>query len=112
MTELTTKTISQLRDGFRGGEFSAREIAASFNDAVVAGRSLNAWTVETPELALAAADAADAARASNDLKPLSGIPLGIKDLFCTEGVASTTGSNILRGFKPPVMRRLRSCRRP
>ena len=61
---------------------------------------LNAWTVETPELALAAADAADAARAADALKPLSGIPLGIKDLFATEGVDSTSGSNILKGFKP------------
>ena len=101
MTELTTKTIAQLRDGFRGGDFSAREVAIEFNAAVIAGRSLNAWTVETPELALAAADAADAAKSADDLRPLSGIPLGIKDLFCTEGVASTTGSNILRGFKPP-----------
>ncbi|MES2904772.1 MAG: Asp-tRNA(Asn)/Glu-tRNA(Gln) amidotransferase subunit GatA [Pseudomonadota bacterium] len=101
MSDLTTKTISQLRDGFRGGEFSAREIATDFNAAVVAGRVLNAWTVETPELALAAADVADQAKSSGDLKPLSGIPLGIKDLFCTEGVTSTTGSNILKGFKPP-----------
>ena len=101
MSELTTKTIAELRDGFRGGDFSAREIAQSFNAAVEAGRMLNAWTVETPELALAAADAADAARTSNALKPLSGIPLGIKDLFATEGIASTAGSNILRGFKPP-----------
>ncbi|QIK96004.1 Asp-tRNA(Asn)/Glu-tRNA(Gln) amidotransferase subunit GatA [Sphingomonas sp. HDW15A] len=100
MTDLTGKTIAQLRDGFRAGEFSAREIAESFNAAVVAGRALNAWTVETPELALAAADEADKARASNELKPLSGIPLGIKDLFCTEGVDSTTASNILKGFKP------------
>ena len=101
MSELTNKTIAELRDGFRSGDFSAREIAEGFNDAVVAGRPLNAWTVETPELALAAADAADAAKVGGELKPLSGIPLGIKDLFCTEGVASTTGSNILRGFKPP-----------
>ena len=101
MTELTTKTIAQLRDGFRGGDFSAREVATEFNAAVVAGRALNAWTVETPELALAAADAADVARANAEMGPLSGIPLGIKDLFCTEGVASTTGSNILKGFKPP-----------
>ena len=101
MSELTSKTIAELRDGFRGGEFSAREVATSFNSAVEAGRMLNAWTVETPELALAAADAADLARTAGDSKPLSGIPLGIKDLFCTEGVASTTGSNILRGFKPP-----------
>ena len=101
MAGLNDKTIAELRDGFRAGEFSAREIAGEFNAAVEAGRSLNAWTVETPELALAAADAADSARDTDDLKPLSGIPLGIKDLFCTEGVASTTGSNILRGFKPP-----------
>jgi len=98
---LTTKTIAELRDEFRAGEFSAREIAESFNAAVEAGRMLNAWTVETPELALAAADAADAARASGALKPLSGIPLGIKDLFATEGVDTTSGSNILKGFKPP-----------
>ena len=101
MSELTSKTIAQLRDGFRSGDFSAREIADAFNAAVVAGRPLNAYTVETPEAALAAADAADKARQGDDLKPLSGIPLGIKDLFATEGVDTTTGSNILKGFKPP-----------
>ncbi|RST31172.1 Asp-tRNA(Asn)/Glu-tRNA(Gln) amidotransferase subunit GatA [Sphingomonas ginkgonis] len=101
MSDLNLKTIAELRDGFRAGEFSAREIAESFNAAVEAGRPLNAYTVETPEDALACAEAADAARQSGDLKPLSGIPLGIKDLFATEGVDSTSGSNILRGFKPP-----------
>ena len=100
MSELTLKTITELREGFRGGEYSAREIAEAFNAAVVAGRSLNAYTVETPELALEAAEAADAARSSGELKPLSGIPLGIKDLFATEGVDSTSGSKILQGFKP------------
>jgi aspartyl-tRNA(Asn)/glutamyl-tRNA(Gln) amidotransferase subunit A len=99
--ELNHKTIAQLRDGFRAGEFTAREIAEAFNAAVEAGRALNAYTVETPELALAAADSADVARGTNELKPLSGIPLGIKDLFATEGVDSTSGSNILKGFKPP-----------
>jgi aspartyl-tRNA(Asn)/glutamyl-tRNA(Gln) amidotransferase subunit A len=100
MSELTLKTITELREGFRAGDFSAREIAEAFNAAVIAGRPLNAYTVETPELALAAADAADVARAAGDLKPLSGIPLGIKDLFATEGVDSTAGSAILKGFKP------------
>ncbi len=100
MSGLTTKTIAELRDGFRGGDFSAREIASEYNAAVAAGRALNAWTVETPDHALAAADAADAARDACNLKPLSGIPLGIKDLFATKGVDSTAGSNILRGFKP------------
>ena len=101
MSALTLKTIAELRDGFRGGEFSAREIAEGFNAAVVAGRPLNSFTVETPELALAAADTADTARKLDALKPLSGIPLGIKDLFATEGVDSTAGSKILAGFKPP-----------
>jgi aspartyl-tRNA(Asn)/glutamyl-tRNA(Gln) amidotransferase subunit A len=100
VSELTTKTIAELRDGIGAGDFSAREVAEAYNAAVVAGRSLNAYTVETPELALAAADAADRARVAGELKPLSGVPLGIKDLFATEGVDSTSGSNILKGFKP------------
>ncbi|MCW3797243.1 Asp-tRNA(Asn)/Glu-tRNA(Gln) amidotransferase subunit GatA [Sphingomonas sp. BN140010] len=101
MAGLTGKTIAELRDGFRAGEFSAREIATAFNDAVAAARALNAYTVETPGDALAAADTADNARNRGDLQPLSGIPLGIKDLFATAGVDTTSGSNILKGFKPP-----------
>jgi aspartyl-tRNA(Asn)/glutamyl-tRNA(Gln) amidotransferase subunit A len=101
MSDLTLKTITELREGFRAGDFSAREIAEAFNASVAAARGLNAFTVETPELALASADAADRDRTTNALKALSGIPLGIKDLFATEGVDSTAGSNILKGFKPP-----------
>ena len=100
MSELTLKTIAELRDGIGAGDFTARDVAEAYNAAVAAGRALNAYTVETPEAALAAADAADAARAAGQLKPLSGVPLGIKDLFATEGVDSTAGSNILKGFKP------------
>jgi aspartyl-tRNA(Asn)/glutamyl-tRNA(Gln) amidotransferase subunit A len=101
MSELTRKTISELRDGFRGGDFTAREIAESFNAAVASARTLNAYTVETPDDALAAAAAADKARGSPDLPSLAGIPLGIKDLFATRGVDTTAGSRILKGFKPP-----------
>jgi aspartyl-tRNA(Asn)/glutamyl-tRNA(Gln) amidotransferase subunit A len=101
MTELTSKTIGELRDGFRSGEFSAHEIAESFNAAVAAAKTLNAYTVETPGDALAAAHAADEARAKGELPPLAGIPLGIKDLFATKGVDTTAGSRILKGFKPP-----------
>ncbi len=100
MTALTDIGIAAIRDGVRDGAFSAREVAEAFSAAVVKGRGLNAFTVETPDHALAAADAADAARASGDLKPLSGVPLGIKDLFATEGVATTAGSRILEGFRP------------
>jgi aspartyl-tRNA(Asn)/glutamyl-tRNA(Gln) amidotransferase subunit A len=100
VAELTSKTIAELRDGFRGGAFSAREIAESFNAAVAGARTLNAFTVETPEDALAAAEAADKARSSGELGPLAGIPLGIKDLFATRGVDTTAGSRILKDFKP------------
>ena len=101
MSELTRLTIAELGDGFRRGEFSAREIAENFNAAVSAARALNAFTVETPGDALAAADAADKARGSGDLPPLAGIPLGIKDLFATRGVDTTAGSKILQDFRPP-----------
>lgn len=100
MTALTDLGIAAIRDGVRDGTFSAREVAEAHVAAVEKGRALNAFTVETPEHALAAADAADAARGSGDLKPLSGVPLGIKDLFATEGVATTAGSRILEGFRP------------
>jgi aspartyl-tRNA(Asn)/glutamyl-tRNA(Gln) amidotransferase subunit A len=98
VSELTTKTIAELRDGHRAGEFSAREIAESFNAAVAGAKALNAYTVETPEDALAAAEAADSGKATGSL---AGIPLGIKDLFATQGVDTTSGSRILKGFKPP-----------
>ena len=101
MSELTSRTLHALRDGFRAGEFSAREIAEHFNAAVAGSTLLNAYTVETPQDALAAADAADKARATGDLPALAGIPLAIKDLFATRGVDTTAGSRILRGFKPP-----------
>jgi aspartyl-tRNA(Asn)/glutamyl-tRNA(Gln) amidotransferase subunit A len=97
VTELTSKTIAELRDGIRGGEFSAREVAESYNAAVEAAKLLNAYTVTTPDDALAAAEAADSGKA---IGPLAGIPLGIKDLFATKGVDTTAGSNILKGFKP------------
>ncbi len=101
MTVLTSKTIAELRDGFRSGHFTALEIAESFNEAVAAARLLNAYTVETPDDAISAAAAADKARGSDELPALAGIPLGIKDLFATKGVDTTAGSRILKGFKPP-----------
>jgi aspartyl-tRNA(Asn)/glutamyl-tRNA(Gln) amidotransferase subunit A len=97
VSDLTSLTIVQLRDGMRARDFSAREVAKAYNDAVAAARLLNAYTVETPEDALACAEAADSGKATGSL---AGIPLGIKDLFATRGVDSTAGSRILAGFKP------------
>jgi aspartyl-tRNA(Asn)/glutamyl-tRNA(Gln) amidotransferase subunit A len=100
VSELTSLTIAQLRDGLRAGDFSAREVAEQYNAAVASARKLNAFTVETPGDALAAADAADQARGGGELGSLAGIPLGIKDLFATRGVNTTAGSSILKDFKP------------
>ena len=101
MSELTDLGVKALRDGFRAGDFSAREVADSFNTAVASASALNAFIVATPEHALAAADAADQERAAGSVRPLSGVPLGIKDLFCTSGVQTTAASHILEGFVPP-----------
>jgi len=100
VTSLTDLGVAAIRDGVRDGAFSAREVAEAFVGAVEKGRLLNAFVVETPERALSAADAADEARAIDALKPLSGVPLGIKDLFATKGVQTTAGSRILEGFEP------------
>ncbi|HIV76603.1 MAG TPA: Asp-tRNA(Asn)/Glu-tRNA(Gln) amidotransferase subunit GatA [Candidatus Sphingomonas excrementigallinarum] len=102
MTDLTTLGIAAIRDGVRDGQFKAREVAEAFNAKVAGADALNAFLVKTPEHALAAADAADAARAAGEtLKPLAGVPIGMKDLFATNGVATTAASKILEGFVPP-----------
>ncbi|MEY3905628.1 MAG: aspartyl-tRNA(Asn)/glutamyl-tRNA (Gln) amidotransferase subunit, partial [Pseudomonadota bacterium] len=100
MTQLTDLGVAALRDGFRAGDFSARDVAMAFNAAVADARALNAFIVETPDHALAAADAADRDRAAGTLKPLSGVPIGMKDLFATKGVQTTAASHMLEGFKP------------
>ena len=100
MTELTNLTVAQIRNGHRAGDFSAVEVAEAFNANVAGAKALNAFIVETPEHAIAAAKAADADRAAGTLKPLSGVPIGMKDLFCTNGVQTTAASHMLEGFVP------------
>jgi aspartyl-tRNA(Asn)/glutamyl-tRNA(Gln) amidotransferase subunit A len=100
VTELTNLTVAGIRDGHRAGDFSAVEVAEAFNANVAAAKALNAFIVETPEHALAAAKAADADRAAGSLKPLSGVPIGMKDLFATNGVQTTAASHMLEGFVP------------
>ncbi len=100
MANLTDLGVAAIRDGFRAGDFTAREVATAFNDAVAGAKGLNAFIVETPDHALAAADQADKDRAAGALKPLSGVPIGMKDLFCTKGVQTTAASHILEGFIP------------
>ena len=100
MTELTSLTLAQARDGLRRKEFSAGELADAHLAAVEKARALNAFVLETPDRARAMARAADARLAKGEGGPLEGLPLGIKDLFCTEGVRTTACSHILENFVP------------
>jgi aspartyl-tRNA(Asn)/glutamyl-tRNA(Gln) amidotransferase subunit A len=100
MAELTGLTLKAALDGLAKGDFSSEEITRAHVAAVEASRALNAFVVETPEKAIEMARASDARRKSGHAGPLEGAPIGIKDLFCTEGVESTAGSKILQGFKP------------
>ena len=84
------------------GQLSARDLTNAFLEAIEEERYLNAFITETPDRALADADASDARRAKGEtLSPLDGIPIAIKDLFCTDGVQTTAASHILEGFIPP-----------
>ena len=100
MTELTSLTLAQARDALRRKEFSAGELADAHLAAVEQARALNAFVLETPDRARAMARTADARLAKGEGGPLEGLPLGIKDLFCTEGVRTTACSHILENFVP------------
>jgi aspartyl-tRNA(Asn)/glutamyl-tRNA(Gln) amidotransferase subunit A len=97
----TAFTLADARDAMRKKEISSRELTQAFVSAIEAARTLNAFVTETPEKALAMADASDARVAKGSMGPLEGLPLAIKDLFCTKGVRTTAGSNILSNFIPP-----------
>jgi len=101
MPALTEQTLSAARDGLANGDFSAVELTQAHIAAVEAARPLNAFVTETPERALAMAAESDKRRGAGQAGVLEGIPLAIKDLFCTEGVLTTAGSHILDGFQPP-----------
>jgi aspartyl-tRNA(Asn)/glutamyl-tRNA(Gln) amidotransferase subunit A len=100
MTSLTSLTIAEARAKLRAKDMSALELADAYIAAVEKARGLNAYIVETPELAREMAKASDARLAKGEGGSLEGIPLGIKDLFATKGVHTQACSNILDGFMP------------
>ncbi|WP_291824845.1 Asp-tRNA(Asn)/Glu-tRNA(Gln) amidotransferase subunit GatA [Bosea sp. (in: a-proteobacteria)] len=101
MTDLTRLTLTEARDGLKAKSFSATELTQAHIAAVEKARALNAYVLETPEHALKQAAASDAKLAKGEAGPLEGLPLGIKDLFATEGVRTTACSKILGNFVPP-----------
>ena len=100
MSDLTDLTIAAARDLLAKGEASSKELTAAHIAAVEAARPLNAFITETPEKALQMAEASDKRRKSGEAGLLEGLPIGMKDLFCTEGVLTTAASHILDGFHP------------
>jgi aspartyl-tRNA(Asn)/glutamyl-tRNA(Gln) amidotransferase subunit A len=101
MTDLTSMTLAQARDGLANKSFTSVELTDAHIAAVEAARVLNAFVLETPDQARGMAQAADARIARGEGGPLGGIPLGIKDLFATKGVRTTACSKILGNFVPP-----------
>ena len=100
MTALTSLTLAQARDGLRSKSFSAAELADAHIDAVAQAKALNAYVLETPDHARAQARRSDERIASGEAGPLEGIPIGVKDLFCTRDVRTTACSKILGDFVP------------
>ncbi|MEQ9676197.1 MAG: Asp-tRNA(Asn)/Glu-tRNA(Gln) amidotransferase subunit GatA [Roseovarius indicus] len=100
MTDLNTLTIAEARDKLRAGEVTSSELTEACLKAIESAGALNAFVHNTPEIAREQAKFADARLQKGDDAPMCGIPLGIKDLFCTKGVPSQAASGILNGFKP------------
>lgn len=98
---LTELTIAEARDRLRAGETTARALTEACLEAQSAAKALNVTCHDLADRAIAMADAADRRRAGGADAPLLGIPIAVKDLFCTEGIASQAASNILEGFRPP-----------
>src|ERR1700716_3111511 len=101
MAALTDLTLAALKAAMDKKEASAVEVTDAHLKKLDEHRALNAFITETPDRAREMAKASDARRAKGEAGLLDGVPLAIKDLFCTEGVQTTAGSHILEGFVPP-----------
>ncbi|WP_209426892.1 Asp-tRNA(Asn)/Glu-tRNA(Gln) amidotransferase subunit GatA [Pararhodobacter sp. SW119] len=100
MTAPNELTIAEARDALRRGEMTSVELTEACLNAIEAAGALNAFVHKTPEIALDRARAADIRLQQGDAPAMCGIPVGIKDLFCTEGMPSQAASRILSGFRP------------
>ncbi|MCA0938336.1 Asp-tRNA(Asn)/Glu-tRNA(Gln) amidotransferase subunit GatA [Salipiger pacificus] len=100
MTELTKMKLAEARDALRKGDVTSVELTEACLSAIEGADALGAFVHKTPEIALEQAKAADARIKAGDAPSMCGLPIGVKDLFCTKGVASQASSAILEGFKP------------
>ncbi|RVU38819.1 Asp-tRNA(Asn)/Glu-tRNA(Gln) amidotransferase subunit GatA [Hwanghaeella grinnelliae] len=100
MSDMLTLTLAEARDKLRAKEITAVELTDAYLNAMEQTRDLNCYITETPEKARAMAKASDERIAAGKAGAMEGLPIGMKDLFCTNGVQSTAGSHILEGFTP------------
>ncbi|WP_171173762.1 Asp-tRNA(Asn)/Glu-tRNA(Gln) amidotransferase subunit GatA [Ruegeria sp. HKCCD8929] len=100
MSDLNKLGLAEARDALRKGETTSVELTDACLTAIDAADALNAFVHKTPEIAMERAKAADARIKEGDAPSMCGLPIGIKDLFCTKGVPSQAASKILEGFKP------------
>ena len=100
MTDATRLTLADAREALRARKISAVELTGAHLAAIEKARALNAFIVETPEKAMAMAKASDERLARGEGGPLEGLPIGVKDLYATEGVHTQACSHILDRFKP------------
>ena len=100
MSDLNKLGLAEARDALRKGETTSVELTQACLTAIDAADALNAFVHKTPEIALERAAAADERIKAGDAPAMCGLPVGIKDLFCTKGVPSQAASRILEGFKP------------
>lgn len=100
MTDLTKLTLAALRDGLKAGDFTAQEATQAYLTRIDGAKALNAFITLTPDKALEMAAASDVKLTKGEGGELEGVPLGIKDLFCTKDTLTTAGSHILDGFVP------------
>ncbi|MGD9545701.1 MAG: amidase, partial [Methylocystis sp.] len=100
MSDPTHLSLAEARDALNAKQISAVELAQAHIDAIETARALNCFITETPERALTQARESDARLARGDARALEGLPLGIKDLYCTKGVRTTAASRILDDFTP------------
>ena len=100
MSDMNAWGLAQARDALRAKQVTSVELTEACLSAIEGADALGAFVHKTPELALDLARAADQHLASGDAPDMCGLPIGIKDLFCTKGVPSQAASRILEGFKP------------
>ena len=100
MSKATHLTLTEASRALAKGELSARELTQAHIDAMDDLRGLNCYITETPEKALAMAEASDQRRRKGEAGLMEGLPIAMKDLYCTEGTLTTAGSHILEGFHP------------